>query len=181
MKKCPNCGKMNLDKANVCKECQWEIHDVESGTFEVKNNNPQPVEQKDRKQDGTPMVILTALLCIFAFFVVFYVDGLGMKILLAVLFAVPIIICISKLNSIDRANGFIPKAENIEYCPHCHSREIKIYRKGYDYGKGLRWTLLGGGKYGRYMAGMDSNKACCRCMDCGKDWETDYDYRLIKK
>lgn len=62
-------------------------------------------------------------------------------------------------------------------CPNCGSHSIKIYRKGYDYGHGFWFRKYGGG----YTAGIDRNTACCRCMNCGNDWETDYDYRLIKK
>lgn len=62
-------------------------------------------------------------------------------------------------------------------CPKCGSHDIKIYRKGYDYGHGFWFRKYGGG----YTAGIDRNTACCRCMNCGNDWETDYDYRLINK
>lgn len=64
-------------------------------------------------------------------------------------------------------------------CPKCGSHNIKLYRKGYDYNKGFLLQSLNI-RGSAYIAGMDSNKTCCRCMDCGKDWETDYDYRLIK-
>ena len=37
MKKCPHCGKMNLDKADICKECQCEINNVAPGTFYIKS------------------------------------------------------------------------------------------------------------------------------------------------
>lgn len=65
-------------------------------------------------------------------------------------------------------------------CPKCGSHNIKIYRKGYNYKKGLLLRLFDV-KGGAYIAGMDSNTTCCRCMNCGNDWETDYDYRLIDK
>lgn len=77
-------------------------------------------------------------------------------------------------------NEAINAKNNIEYCPHCGSHDIKIYRKGYNYHKGF-WLRMFDIKGGGYIAGMDANKACCRCMDCGNDWETDYDYRLINK
>lgn len=177
MKKCPNCGKMNLDKADVCKVCQGEIHDVVPGTFEIKNNTSQP--ENEKKDNSNMMVWIASILCIVAFIVVYYVEGWIAKVVISVLFAIPIVVCFSKLSAIDRANGHIPKSENIEYCPRCKSRNIKIYRKGYNYHKGflLRiFDIKGGG----YIAGMDTNNVCCRCMNCGKDWETDYDYRLIK-
>lgn len=67
-------------------------------------------------------------------------------------------------------------ADQTSICPNCGSHDIKVYRKGYDYGTGF-WLRKHGGAF---VAGMDSNTACCRCMNCGNDWETDYDYRLIK-
>lgn len=62
-------------------------------------------------------------------------------------------------------------------CPNCGSHNIKIYRKGYNYSQGY-WLRKHGSAY---VAGMDSNNICCRCMNCGNDWETDYDYRLVNK
>jgi DNA-directed RNA polymerase subunit RPC12/RpoP len=65
-------------------------------------------------------------------------------------------------------------------CPKCGGRNIKLYRKGYDYKVGF-WGSIFGVSGSGYAGGFDSNKTCCRCTDCGKDWETDYDYRLINK
>lgn len=61
-------------------------------------------------------------------------------------------------------------------CTKCGSHNIKIYRNGYDYSTGYWFRRHGGA----YIAGMNSNNARCRCMRCGNDWLTDYDYRLIK-
>ena len=69
---------------------------------------------------------------------------------------------------------------NIDHCPKCGSTNIKLYRKGYDY-KVSFWGAIFEAKGAGYAGGFDANKTCCRCMDCGKDWETDYDYRLIEK
>ena len=71
------------------------------------------------------------------------------------------------------------KRENINHCPNCGSTNIKLYRKGYNYKVGF-WGAIFGVRGAGYAGGFDANKTCCRCMDCGKDWETDYDYRLIK-
>jgi hypothetical protein len=65
-------------------------------------------------------------------------------------------------------------------CPQCGSHNIKIYRKGYNYKVGF-WGAIFGVRGAGYAGGFDANKTCCRCMNCGKDWETDYDYRLIDK
>lgn len=53
MKKCPNCGKMNLDKAAVCKECQCEIDHIVSGAFEIK----RPEKAKNDKDEVQYTVI----------------------------------------------------------------------------------------------------------------------------
>jgi hypothetical protein len=81
---------------------------------------------------------------------------------------------------IKKAVGYVSDKENIEKCNRCGSHNIKIYRKGYDYKVGF-WGAIFGVKGAGYAGGFDANNACCRCMDCGKDWETDYDYRLIDK
>lgn len=64
-------------------------------------------------------------------------------------------------------------------CPKCGSHNIKIYRKGYNYHTGF-WGSIFGVRGAGYAGGFDANNACCRCMNCGNDWETDYDYRLLK-
>ncbi len=63
-------------------------------------------------------------------------------------------------------------------CPSCGSHNVKIYRKGYDYKAGF-WGSVFGVKGSGYAAGIDANEACCRCMNCGSNWETGYDYRTI--
>jgi Zn finger protein HypA/HybF involved in hydrogenase expression len=68
--------------------------------------------------------------------------------------------------------------DNIDHCPKCGSHNLKLYRKGYNYKVGF-WGSIFGVRGAGYAAGIDSNKACCRCMNCGNDWETDYDYRLL--
>ena len=65
-------------------------------------------------------------------------------------------------------------------CPYCGSHDIKVYRKGYNYKIGF-WGAIFGVRGSGYAGGFDANKTCCHCMDCGKDWETDYDYRTINK
>lgn len=77
-----------------------------------------------------------------------------------------------------RIGGEIAKKYVTTVCPKCHSKNIKIYRKGYDYRTGFLGNLLGVPGAG-YVGGFKSNKACCHCMDCGKDWETDYDIRKL--
>jgi hypothetical protein len=69
---------------------------------------------------------------------------------------------------------------NIDHCPKCGSHNIKLYRKGYNYKVGF-WGAIFGVRGAGYAGGFGANNTCCRCMDCGNDWETDYDYRLIVK
>lgn len=67
-----------------------------------------------------------------------------------------------------------------DICPRCGSHNIKLYRKGYNYKIGF-WGAIFGVRGAGYAGGFDANNTCCRCMNCGNDWETDYDYRLIDK
>ena len=70
--------------------------------------------------------------------------------------------------------------DNITRCPKCGSENIKIYREGYDYEKGF-WMRMANVKGGGYAAGFNRNRARCHCMNCGKDWKTNYDYRFLDK
>lgn len=79
-----------------------------------------------------------------------------------------------------RIGAEMSKKNLYDICPRCGSRNIKHYRKGYNYKVGF-WGAIFGVRGAGYAGGFDSNHTCCRCMDCGKDWETDYDYRLIDK
>ncbi len=82
-------------------------------------------------------------------------------------------------NELNRSlNEALHIRDNIDHCPKCGSTNIKLYRKGYNYKIGF-WGAIFGVRGAGYAGGFDANKTCCRCMDCGKDWETDYDYRLI--
>lgn len=77
-----------------------------------------------------------------------------------------------------RMGNEFAKKYNADHCPRCYSKNIKIYRKGYDYHPGF-WGSLFGVRGAGYVGGFDANKACCHCVDCGKDWETDYDIRKL--
>lgn len=76
------------------------------------------------------------------------------------------------------ANQF--RLDSTSICPSCGSHDIKVYREGYNYAKGF-WLRTFDVKGGGYVAGMNSNRARCHCMNCGNDWATNYDYRLIDK
>lgn len=71
-------------------------------------------------------------------------------------------------------------ADKTSICPNCGSHNVKVYRKGYDYKVGF-WGSIFGVRGSGYAGGFGANNACCRCQNCGNDWETDYDYRLINK
>ena len=60
-------------------------------------------------------------------------------------------------------------------CLHCGSKDIHVYPKGYNY-KFAFWGTVAGSKNAPFLAGIESNRACCRCRNCGKKWETPYDY-----
>ena len=79
-----------------------------------------------------------------------------------------------------RIGANLVKKNLLNICPRCGSRNIKHYRKGYNYKVGF-WGAIFGVRGAGYAGGFDANKTCCRCMNCGKDWETDNDYRLIDK
>ena len=80
----------------------------------------------------------------------------------------------------SKSSDAINIRENIDHCPKCGSTNIKLYRKGYNYKVGF-WGTIFGVRGAGYAGGFNANNTCCRCMNCGKDWETDYDYRLIDK
>lgn len=79
-----------------------------------------------------------------------------------------------------RIGAEMSKKHLTDICPRCGSHNIKIYRKGYNYKVGF-WGAIFGVRGAGYAGGFGANNTCCRCMDCGKDWETNYDYRLIDK
>jgi len=84
-------------------------------------------------------------------------------------------------NELNRAwNEALHSKHIIDHCPKCGSTNVKLYRKGYNYKVGF-WGAIFGVRGAGYAGGFDANNTCCRCMNCGKDWETDYDYRLINK
>ena len=88
-----------------------------------------------------------------------------------------------KKAAVDLSHNFseaVNMKNNIDHCPKCGGTNIKLYRKGYNYKVGF-WGAIFGVRGAGYAGGFDANNTCCRCMDCGNDWETDYDYRLINK
>ena len=65
-------------------------------------------------------------------------------------------------------------------CPNCGCHSITIYRKGYNW-NGAFWGSVFKIKGSRYIAGMDSNNAMCRCDNCGHEWDSGYNYSYAKQ
>lgn len=101
---------------------------------------------------------------------------------LVISIAIAVIIFLSEYFKSDREKvvDIQFQKDQTSICPRCGGHNIKIYRNGYEWNKGF-WYRLFDVKGGHYAAGMKSNRARCRCLNCGNDWLTDYDYRLIKK
>ena len=138
---------------------------------------------KKRRMNSDQLIALTAILfvlCAIAVCVTVFVGLFPVVLVLIFVLTFSICACISRLKALAKENGYIPAAENIEYCPKCGGHNIKIYREGYNYTKGF-WLRMFDVKGGGYVAGMNSNRARCRCMNCGMDWATEYDYRFIDK
>lgn len=196
MKKCPNCGKMNLDKANVCKECQCEIHDVAPGTFKAPVSQPITKSEKITNHKRIIRVVFSGVILFPISWIAIYLwnfidlvfndaDYYGGWTITAYSLLISVAVIVIGL-LVERFKSDKQKLIDIQFdqdqtsiCPKCGSHNIKIYRKGYNYKVGF-WGAIFGVRGAGYAGGFDANNACCRCMNCGKDWKTDYDYRLIK-
>ena len=198
MKKCPNCGKMNLDKDTICKECQCEIHDVAPGTFKT-TEKPQPTEQPKRVTNYTrnfSIILLGIVLFPISWGAIYLwnfvdlifndADYYGGWTITLFAFLISVVVIVSGL-LIEHFKSDKQKLIDIQFdddptsiCPKCGSHNIKLYRKGYNYKVGFWGSILGVRGSG-YAGGFNANDTCCRCMKCGHDWETDRDYRLINK
>lgn len=200
MKKCPHCGKMNLDKADVCKECQCEIHNVAPGTFKIAGTKQIEVAEQQKKitnyKRNFSIILLGIVLFPVSWIAIYlwnfvdlflndveYYGGWTISIY-AFLISIAVVVIgflIEHFKS-DKQKLIDIQFDNDEtsICPQCGSHNIKLYRKGYNYKVGF-WGAIFGVRGAGYAGGFDANKTCCRCMNCGKDWETDYDYRLIDK
>lgn len=174
---CRHCGKEYSAEFAYCPYCA-----------EPKPEHPKNLEREYARgvnREATELKIRAIITgVVFAIASVFFLGPIGL------LIAVVLVICIFIYANIKRKNAMKPgkkRTINMQFtkdptsiCPSCGSHNIKIYRKGYNYGHGF-WGAIFGVRGAGYAAGIDSNKACCRCMNCGNDWETDYDYRLINK
>lgn len=176
---CRYCGKEYSDDFSYCPYCA----------------EPKPVvrteAQEHKEYDNKMLTRLIVKLFVgiafvgIAFFVYISIEGakVGVAIFIAIVALcgmelVPVLeYFINTRPGKSRTINMQFSKDQTSICPKCGSHNIKIYRKGYNYGHAFWFRKYGG----NYTAGLDSNTACCRCMNCGNDWETNYDYRLIKK
>ena len=179
---CRHCGKEYSDEFSYCPYCA-----------EPKPQKVTETQQlKQYKDDMLLKFIFKLLLCggmaVLLFFCLYYVNKTKIA---AIIFVSIITFCLCALVPFleyytltkpgrSRTINMQFSNDQTSICPKCGSHSIKIYRKGYDYSKGF-WGAIFGVRGAGYAGGFDANHTCCRCMNCGNDWETDYDYRLIDK
>ena len=177
---CNHCGKEYSDDFAYCPYCA----------------EPKPKAQTEKQElkqykDGVLSKFIFKLIICFAFSCLMFAyllwaEGIGIAVFLSIVtFCGLSLIPFFEYYAHTRPGRL--RTINIQFtkdqtsiCPSCGSHNIKLYRKGYDYKVGF-WGAIFGVRGAGYAGGFDANKTCCRCMNCGKDWETDYDYRLINK
>lgn len=176
---CRHCGREFPNDAKYCPYCAEPTI--------LKNTASTPKEKEKRYNDNAIFVGLLWFLIVAYISWRFLVRAFGdtaSPLLLIPFFVVPeiiCIICVAKYYGNKRRKTILMQYQEnqMAICPQCGSHNIKVYRKGYNYHTGF-WGAIFGVRGAGYAGGFDANKACCRCMNCGKDWETDYDYRLVK-
>lgn len=202
---CRHCGKEFTDDYNYCPYCAEPVEKEEK--FEFTELKHLTREERATRSYG----LVTGIVAVLLFFTMFivgmflgwciYPDSLGNEAFhdeadtFAIIFWIASIVVwlvfrwvywlLTKEKLMKKrvrkqiiTDQFISDRTSI--CPRCGSHDIKVYRKGYNYKVGF-WGSIFGVKGAGYAGGFDANKTCCRCMKCGNDWETDYDYRLINK
>lgn len=197
---CRHCGKEFSDEFAYCPFCAEPVRLADRLTEEQRKN--QDVV-RERVNYGCSTIIYTILAfpgsimfyymmflmkCIFS---VFNPDedfptALSFETVCLIALCVSAFVCVGMLlyhkyrSEKETLIAVQYARDQTSICPKCGSHNIKIYRKGYNYHQGF-WGAIFGVKGAGYAAGFDANTACCRCNNCGNDWETDYDYRLINK
>ena len=109
-----------------------------------------------------------------------YTDGETALYALVLAVVVDMVVFLSEHFKSDKKKEIDAKfqKDKTSICPHCGSENIKVYPKGYNY-KFAFWGELAGSRSAPFVAGLDSNAACCRCKACGKKWKTSYDYQEL--
>lgn len=202
MKKCSNCGKMNLNDAVVCKSCQCEFAEsVETQIEEIdKKEKPKQSSYDGRKEAegclaaAISFIPLIIILHILRFLKQLFSPVKDMYSIENTLALFPsekdslIILALAAVISILIGVGIVvswklksPERKEIEMqfekdqtsiCPVCGSHDISLGRKGYDWNKGF-WYSVFKVRGGHYLAGMDSRRVTAYCNKCGHKWETD--------
>lgn len=176
---CRHCGKEYSDEYAYCPYCAEPKPIVRSETNELK-------QYKDKMASKFVFKIIICLIFSVGFGVLLsWLEGIGIGIFLSTIVFLGLALIpflefytLTKPGKARTINVQFSK-DQTSICPKCGSHNIKIYRKGYNYRTGF-WGAMFGVRGAGYAGGFDANNTCCRCMNCGKDWETDYDYRLIK-
>lgn len=179
---CNHCGKEFSDEFEYCPYCAEPKPIKKTQAQELKQYKDGMLEKFIFK------LLLSFCVCVLGFLYFFCIEKVNIAV---AIFVSIVIFCIFALVPFleyftltkpgkSRTINMQFTKDQTSICPKCGSHSIKIYRKGYDYSKGF-WGAIFGVKGAGYAGGFDANTACCRCMNCGNDWETDYDYRLINK
>lgn len=175
---CRHCGKVFPDDAKYCPYCAEPVP--------VMQTEEQNLKQY--KGDVLFSIIVYIFKCLGCCAILFLFLALFGGLVLAIIATTIIFVVFATIGIFIYREKTTPgrtRTINMQFnkdqtsiCPKCGSHNIKVYRKGYDYRPGF-WGSMFGVREAGYVGGFDANKACCRCKNCGNDWETDYDYRLI--
>lgn len=171
---CRHCGKEYSDDFAYCPYCAEPKPEPEKTLAE------EYIEKVDKETSGMKRRAIIGSI-VFSIIATLLTGPIGLVLAIINFVAMIMYVKAKRKKALKPGRQFIINAQfandQTSICPKCGSHDIKIYRKGYDYGHGFWFRKYGGG----YTAGLDRNTACCRCTNCGNDWETDYDYRLINK
>lgn len=176
---CRHCGKQFADDAKYCPYC---AEPVPKAPKSLEQNYIDTMTNRARFWSIFGCVILQflALLCMGPLLGLVFGACVFPVSIWAIMYRIHKD-AVEKMQKNDR-RAIIDKqfvADQTSICPECGSHNIKVYRQGYDYRPGF-WGSVAGVRGAGYVGGFDANNARCRCMNCGHDWETKYDYRLIK-
>ena len=191
---CRHCGKEFPDDAKYCPYCAEPVSFVDRLTEEEKVE----YERTKQKFKNTFAAIIIGIVVFVVSWIAIYLwngfdilfndaDYYGGWTITIISLAISVFISggmllIERFGKGDEKTRLISaqfSKDQTSICPQCGSHNIKVYRKGYNYHTGF-WGSIFGVRGAGYAGGFDANKACCRCMNCGNDWETDYDYRIVK-
>lgn len=171
---CTHCGKEYNDDYLHCPYCATPNLNPEIEKEYIKKVNQNISKLKIRAIITSVVFTIVAVPCLGPI-------GLVMACVLAVCLFV--YVKAKHKSAIKTGKQFTINAQftkdQTSICPKCGSHNIRIYRNGYEWNKGY-WMRIFDVKGGSYIAGINSNNARCRCINCGNDWLTDYDYRIIK-